>query len=145
MELVLGIILLIAALFLIIAVLMQHGKQKGLSGTIAGGAETFFGKEKGKSIDKILSKATTVVAIIFVVAVIAVYVIQDTSSDNLGGLNSGSVVPNLEETTASVETTVPAETTEAPVDTTEAPADTAEAPADTTEAPVDTTEAPVEE
>ena len=35
LELVLGIILLIGALFLVVAVLMQHGKSKNLSGTIA--------------------------------------------------------------------------------------------------------------
>lgn len=42
MEIVLGVILLIAAVFLIISVLMQNGKAHNLSGTIAGGAETFF-------------------------------------------------------------------------------------------------------
>lgn len=75
-ELILGIILLVCAVFLVIAVLMQHGKAKNLSGTIAGGAETFFGKTKGKAIDKMLSTATTVVAIVFVAVVIAVYAIQ---------------------------------------------------------------------
>ena len=82
MELVFGIILLVASLFLVIAVLMQSGKSHNLSGAIAGGAETFFGKEKGKTIDKMLSKATTIVAIVFVLLVIVVYVIQpDTSVD----------------------------------------------------------------
>ncbi len=75
-ELILGIILLICAVFLVIAVLMQHGKAKNLSGTIAGGAETFFGKTKGKAIDKMLSTATTAVAVVFVVIVIAMYAIQ---------------------------------------------------------------------
>ena len=74
-EVVFGIVLLFFALFLVIAVLMQHGKTKNLSGTIAGGAETFFGKEKGKTIDKILSTVTTVVAVIFVVAVLVLYII----------------------------------------------------------------------
>ena len=74
-EVVFGIVLLFFALFLVIAVLMQHGKSKNLSGTIAGGAETFFGKEKGKTIDKVLSTVTTVVAIIFVVAVLVLYII----------------------------------------------------------------------
>jgi len=75
-EMIFGVIILIFALFLVIAVLMQHGKSKHLSGTIAGGAETFFGKEKGKTIDKILSTATTVIAIIFVIAVLVLYVMQ---------------------------------------------------------------------
>ncbi|MCL2097097.1 MAG: preprotein translocase subunit SecG [Oscillospiraceae bacterium] len=74
-EWIFGAAILIFALFLVIAVLMQHGKSKHLSGTIAGGAETFFGKEKGKTIDKMLSKLTAVVAVIFVVAVLVLYVL----------------------------------------------------------------------
>lgn len=70
----LGILLLVMSIFLTIAVLMQSGKSKRLSGTIAGGAETFFGKAKGRTIDSLLSKITTVVAILFVLVVIIVYV-----------------------------------------------------------------------
>jgi len=82
MDIVFGIILLIAAVFLVVAVLMQSGKSHNLSGAIAGGAETFFGKEKGKTMDKLFSKLTTVVSIIFVILVIIVYVIQpDTVYD----------------------------------------------------------------
>lgn len=76
-DVVLGIILLVAAVFLIVAVLQQSGKSHRLSGTIAGGADTFFGKTKGKTIDRMLSKITAVVAVIFALLVIAVYVIQD--------------------------------------------------------------------
>ena len=65
-QITLGIILIVASVFLIFAVLMQSGKSKKLSGTIAGGAETFFGKTKGKAIDKLLSKLTAIIAIIFV-------------------------------------------------------------------------------
>ncbi len=77
LDIVFGVLLLIAALFLIIAVLMQNGKSHGLSGAISGGAETFFGKQKGSTIEKKLSKLTTIVAIIFVVIVLLVYVLQD--------------------------------------------------------------------
>ena len=76
-DIVFAIILLVAAVFLTIAVLMQSGKSHNLSGTIAGGADTFFGKTKGKTIDRVLSKLTTVVAIVFALLVIVVYVIQD--------------------------------------------------------------------
>jgi preprotein translocase subunit SecG len=48
---------------LIAAVLLQSGKSAGLSGAIAGGAETFFGKKKG--VDQLLSKVTVVLAIVF--------------------------------------------------------------------------------
>ena len=75
-EYIFGGALLFFAVFLIVAVLLQHGKAHHLSGAITGGAETFFGKEKGKTIDKIMSKLTSVVAVLFVVAVIALYVIQ---------------------------------------------------------------------
>ena len=78
-EIVCGIILLVAATFLIFAVLMQSGKSKKLSGTIAGGAETFFGKTKGKAMDKILSKLTTIIAILFVLLVVVLYIIQPKS------------------------------------------------------------------
>lgn len=76
---VFGIILLVAALFLIVAVLMQQGKSHNLSGTIAGGAETFFGKEKGKAANKALSIATSIIAVIFVLIVLGFYVTQSTS------------------------------------------------------------------
>ena len=75
-------VLLVMGAFLIVAVLMQHGKDHGLSGTIAGGAETFFGKDKGTRIDRMLGRLTTIVGIVFVVIVIVVYVVQpDYSSD----------------------------------------------------------------
>ena len=75
-------VLLVMGAFLIVAVLMQHGKDHGHSGTIAGGAETFFGKDKGTRIDRMLGRLTTIVGIIFVVIVIVVYVVQpDYSSD----------------------------------------------------------------
>lgn len=80
METVIGVILLLAAVFLVIAVLMQSGKSHNLSGTIAGGAETFFGKTKGKTMDKMLSKVTSIVAVCFVILVIVMYVIQPNTA-----------------------------------------------------------------
>lgn len=77
MDIVLGIILLIAAVFLIVSVLMQNGKSHNLSGAIAGGAETFFGKNKGSTVDKMLSKVTSIVAIVFCLIVVAMYVFQE--------------------------------------------------------------------
>nr|WP_202943899.1 preprotein translocase subunit SecG [Natranaerobius thermophilus] len=55
----------IITLVLIATVLLQSGKSAGLSGAISGGAETVFGKKKG--IDALLSKVTTVTAILFIV------------------------------------------------------------------------------
>ena len=75
-DIIFGSVILVFAIFLVIAVLLQHGKSHHLSGTIAGGAETFFGKEKGKTIDKMLSMVTSIVAVVFVVAIIVIYVIS---------------------------------------------------------------------
>ena len=76
MELAIGIILIVAALFLIIAVLMQHGKDHNLSGTIAGASESFFGKSKSTTLDKKLSVLTSVVAVVFVILVLVMYLGQ---------------------------------------------------------------------
>ena len=75
-DFVLGGILIAVSVFLIVAVLLQHGKSHGLSGTIAGGAETFFGKTKSSTIDKKLAKLTTIISIVFVVLVLVSYLIQ---------------------------------------------------------------------
>ena len=54
--------------------LMSQAMRK-LSGAIAGGSDTFYGKSKGASKDKVLSTITAIVAVLFVVIVIAMYLI----------------------------------------------------------------------
>lgn len=89
MEYVLGGILILASLILIVAVLRQSGKgKKGLSGAIAGGSDSFFGKNQADSKEKKLAKLTTIVAIIFVVAVIIAFVFQNRFEQTVD-LNSG--------------------------------------------------------
>ncbi|UMZ72661.1 preprotein translocase subunit SecG [Natranaerofaba carboxydovora] len=65
MYIFLVIVHVIIAIILIASVLLQSGKSAGLSGAIAGGAQSFVGKKKG--IDDLLSKVTTVTAILFIV------------------------------------------------------------------------------
>ena len=74
LETILGVILLALAVVLVALVLMQQGKDKKLSGAIAGGSDTFYGKSKGAGKDKILSTVTGVVAVIFVGIVVAMYI-----------------------------------------------------------------------
>lgn len=64
---------IIVALALITIVLMQSGKTAGLSGSIAGGAETFFGKNKGRTIDAILAKVTSAAAVVFLVTSLVLF------------------------------------------------------------------------
>ena len=66
-QLILSIVDVAAAIFLIAVVLLQSGKSAGLSGAIAGGADTFLSKNKAKSADARLAKATKWVAILFMV------------------------------------------------------------------------------
>lgn len=63
----LTIVHVILSVVLIAVVLFQSGKSAGLSGSIAGGAETFFGKNKARTMDGMLEKLTTIVAILFIV------------------------------------------------------------------------------
>ena len=66
----------ILALVLIVVVLLQSGKQAGLSGSIGGGAETFFGKNKARTLDGILAKCTAVVAVLFIATSLALFLMQ---------------------------------------------------------------------
>lgn len=66
-KLILTIIQVLGAVFLTFVVLAQSGKSAGLSGAIAGGADTFLSKNKAKSWDAKLARWTKWVAIAFVV------------------------------------------------------------------------------
>ena len=65
LEILLGAASLITSLLIVFFVLLQEGHQQGLSGAIAGGAETFFGKSKGRTMDQRLKKYTKILAIVF--------------------------------------------------------------------------------
>ena len=73
LEITLGIILLVMAAFLMVAVMLQDGKDKK-SGVISGGAETFFGKSNVTTADKILNRLTVAVSIAFALIVIIMYI-----------------------------------------------------------------------
>ena len=67
MTLALKIILLVASIVLIISILLQESKSAGLSGAIGGGAEQLFGKKKSRGYDALLSRITTVCAVIYII------------------------------------------------------------------------------
>lgn len=67
MNTALMILLAIASIILIVSVLLQSSKSDGLSGSIAGGAEQFFGKKKSRGLDAVLEKVTAIAAICFIV------------------------------------------------------------------------------
>ena len=78
MDIAIGAILIVAAIFLVVAVLLQSGKDKKLSGAIGGtSSDTYYGKNKGNSKDALLNKLTVIVSIVFVALVLLSFIIQD--------------------------------------------------------------------
>ena len=68
LQTILTIIQLISCLALVAVTILQSGKSSGLSGALAGSSsDTFMARNKGKSFDAKLAKATKWVALVFVV------------------------------------------------------------------------------
>lgn len=74
-QYIFGALILILALILIFAILMQEGRRAGINGAISGGADTFLAKNKARSVDAFLGRWTKVAAIAFGVLVLAVNII----------------------------------------------------------------------
>jgi preprotein translocase subunit SecG len=72
----LTILLVIVELILIAVVLLQSGKSAGLSGSIAGGAETFFGKNKAQSYEGKLQILTKISALGFMILTVLLALLQ---------------------------------------------------------------------
>ena len=66
LRIILTLIFVIDYIALTAVVLMQEGKQQGL-GSIAGVADTYWGRNKGRSMEGGLVKATTIMAVLFFV------------------------------------------------------------------------------
>lgn len=68
MKLALTIILLIICVVMTVVIMMQEGKQAGLSGSFTGGSsDTYWSKNKGRSKEGTIVKITTILAILFMV------------------------------------------------------------------------------
>ena len=64
---ILLLVYILVCCVLTVIVLMQEGKQAGLTGAISGAAETYWGKNKGRSMEGGLELATRILAVVFVV------------------------------------------------------------------------------
>ena len=125
MTLAFGIILLVLAVFLVVAVLLQQGKNAGL-GAISGGNESYYGQGKTMTKDKILSRRTTIVAIVFCIVGIVLFMVQgkdtttntpvtDDGHDHVGETASESI--NIGDTTEPSEAPTEKPTEAAPSET----------------------------
>lgn len=71
-QIILGVLLGIVALLLVAVVMAQPGKDKGLSGAIGGGSsDTYFGKAKSVSKEKVLSTVTVVLCVLLFALLLA--------------------------------------------------------------------------
>ena len=73
-AIVLSCVDIVISIALILLVVFQEGNDKGL-GVIGDGADTFFGKEKGRTIDSKLKKITSFLAIAFAILTIVIFLI----------------------------------------------------------------------
>ena len=71
---ILGFLLILASIVMIVVIILQEGNQQGI-GVVSGGADTFFSKNKARSIDAMLSRTTKWFAIGFVVIVLVLNII----------------------------------------------------------------------
>jgi len=73
---VLGIVLILLAIGISVVVSMQSTNENGLSGTISGGSsDSFFGKSKTLTKERLLSRITLIASIVFVVLVLAMVIL----------------------------------------------------------------------
>lgn len=70
LEIVLKILFVIDCIVLTTIVLLQEGKSAGL-GSLAGASESFWGQNKGRSMEGALVKITRITAILFVILAVA--------------------------------------------------------------------------
>lgn len=119
LKVVLTVLHLIIAFGLMAVVLFQSSKSEGLSGSIAGGAETFFGKNKGKTMDGVLAKFTVVLAILFVITSVSLSVLSkksagnDTADDTTSQVQEDTSSDTNADTEADTNTEADAENTDA--------------------------------
>ncbi len=66
LKTILTVIFILISVALTVIILMQEGKSAGL-GAISGAADTYWGKNKGRSMEGMLVKITRVLVVLFIV------------------------------------------------------------------------------
>ena len=76
-KIILTVLEVIASVALIAVVLVQSGKESGLSGAISGGSDTYMGKGKSSTMDQKLASWTKWVALVWIVLTVAVVIVKN--------------------------------------------------------------------
>ena len=74
-EIIVGSLIIIFAIVIIAAILLQEGRRAGIKGAISGGADTFLSKNKARSVDAFLARWTKYIAIAFMILVVIAFVL----------------------------------------------------------------------
>ena len=74
-EIIVGSLIIIFAIVIIAAILLQEGRRAGINGAISGGADTFLSKNKARSVDAFLARWTKYIAIAFMILVVIAFVL----------------------------------------------------------------------
>ena len=72
---VFGAVLIVASIIITIVVLMQEGRSQNLSGAITGGADSYVGKSKGRTVEGKLERLTKWLIGFFFVIVLAAFLV----------------------------------------------------------------------
>ncbi|MEE1186251.1 MAG: preprotein translocase subunit SecG [Acutalibacteraceae bacterium] len=72
---IIGSFIILFALVIIVAILLQEGRRSGINGAISGGADTFLSKNKARTADAFLSKWTKWISIVFFVLILLVNIL----------------------------------------------------------------------
>lgn len=75
LEIVLGILMILACLVIIGVVLLQQGHRSGVNGVISGAADTFLSKNKARTVNAKLASMTKYVTIVFFVLALVANII----------------------------------------------------------------------
>ena len=94
---IVGIVHILIAISIICLILLQTGKTAGLSGAISGAADSFFGKNKSRTMDAMFSRLTKICAILFLLT--SLFLAYGDKVVN----NSASAAASNIETTATAE------------------------------------------
>lgn len=73
---ILKVIYVLVCVALIVIVILQKGKSAGLSGAISGAAETYWGKNKARSMEGKLERGTVAIAVAFILLTLIIVFLQ---------------------------------------------------------------------
>lgn len=73
---IITVFLILSSIILIASILLQSGKSAGLSGSIGGGAEQIWGKNKARDYDAKFDKVTKIAAVCFISSAVLMSVFQ---------------------------------------------------------------------